>query len=38
MNTPNLALDLPGMPCDGEDRDAFIFRDAVVTPSDAMQS
>ncbi|MGA8787565.1 MAG: NAD(P)-binding domain-containing protein, partial [Paenarthrobacter sp.] len=30
MNTPNLALDLPGMPYDGEDRDAFISRIAVV--------
>ncbi len=30
MNTPNLALDLPGMPYDGADRDAFISRDAVV--------
>ncbi len=30
MNTPNLALDLPGMPYDGDDRDAFISRDAVV--------
>lgn len=38
MNTPNLALDLPGMPCDGEDRDAFISGGAMVTPSDTMQS
>ncbi|MGR0158596.1 flavin-containing monooxygenase [Paenarthrobacter nitroguajacolicus] len=30
MNTPNLSLDLPGMPFDGGDRDAFISRDAVV--------
>ena len=30
MNTPNLALDLPGMPYDGDDRDAFISRIAVV--------
>ena len=30
MNTPNLALDLPGMPYDGEDRDSFISRIAVV--------
>ncbi|MFJ5955384.1 flavin-containing monooxygenase [Paenarthrobacter sp. NPDC092416] len=30
MNTPNLALDLPGMPYDGGDRDAFISRNAVV--------
>ncbi|MCD4852408.1 NAD(P)/FAD-dependent oxidoreductase [Arthrobacter sp. AK01] len=30
MNTPNLALDLPGMPYDGDDRNAFISRDAVV--------
>lgn len=30
MNTPNLSLDLPGMPYDGDDRDAFISRDAVV--------
>ena len=30
MNTPNLALDLPGMPYDGDDRDAFISRAAVV--------
>ncbi|MEV7660487.1 NAD(P)/FAD-dependent oxidoreductase [Paenarthrobacter sp. NPDC089316] len=30
MNTPNLSLDLPGMPYDGGDRDAFIPRDAAV--------
>jgi len=30
MNTPNLSLDLPGMPFDGGDRDAFISRDAAV--------
>ncbi len=30
MNTPNLSLDLPGMPFDGGDRDAFIPRDAAV--------
>ncbi|KUM40229.1 NAD(P)/FAD-dependent oxidoreductase [Arthrobacter sp. EpRS71] len=30
MNTPNLALDLPGMPYVGDDRDSFISRDAVV--------
>jgi putative flavoprotein involved in K+ transport len=30
MNTPNLSLDLPGMPYDGDDRDAFISRDAMV--------
>jgi len=30
MNTPNLSLDLPGMPYDGDDRDAFIPRDAAV--------
>ncbi|MFW0772719.1 flavin-containing monooxygenase [Paenarthrobacter nitroguajacolicus] len=30
MNTPNLALDLPGMPYDGDDRNAFISRAAVV--------
>ncbi|WP_026542924.1 flavin-containing monooxygenase [Paenarthrobacter nicotinovorans] len=30
MNTPNLALDLPGMPYDGDDRDSFISRIAVV--------
>ncbi|WP_281444848.1 NAD(P)-binding domain-containing protein, partial [Paenarthrobacter nicotinovorans] len=30
MNTPNLSLDLPGMPFDDGDRDAFIPRDAAV--------
>ncbi|MDR6986002.1 putative flavoprotein involved in K+ transport [Paenarthrobacter nitroguajacolicus] len=30
MNTPNLSLDLPGMPFYGGDRDAFIPRDAAV--------
>ncbi|WOH19810.1 NAD(P)/FAD-dependent oxidoreductase [Paenarthrobacter sp. GOM3] len=31
MNTPNLSLDLPGMPYDGDDRNAFIARDAAVS-------
>lgn len=30
MNTTNLSLDLPGMPYDGDDRAAFIPRDAAV--------
>ncbi|GAA3275807.1 hypothetical protein AAU01_16170 [Paenarthrobacter aurescens] len=30
MNTPNLALDLPGMPYDGDDRQAFIPRTAAM--------